>query len=267
MQNDFFNNKTIWITGASSGIGKELVIAFAKRNANIVLSARNKSALDNIMTSMNYPKDKYLILPFDLNSDFKANDFANTIIEKFARIDYLINNGGQSQRSESLHTSEALEMELMQINYFAQVKLAKAVLPHMINNKSGHIVVISSIAGKFGFYLRSSYSAAKHALHGYFESLRLENEKHNIKVLLVCPGKIATNVSVNAMTESGQAHNKMDESHIGSMSAETCADQIIIGILKNEEEILIGGKEITTVYLKRLFPKWLGRILRKLNPY
>jgi dehydrogenase/reductase SDR family member 7B len=267
MQNDFFNNKTIWITGASSGIGEALVLAMAKQKANIVLSARNKSALENIMISINYPKDKYLVLPFDLKTDFNANDLTNTILEKFNNIDFLINNGGQSQRSESLQTSEALEMELMQINYFAQVKLAKAVLPHMIKNKSGHIVVISSIAGKFGFYLRSSYSAAKHALHGYFESLRLENEKHNVKILLVCPGKIATNVSVNALTESGQTHNKMDESHIGSMSAEVCAAQIITGILKKKEEILVGGKETTTVYLKRFFPKWLGKILRKQSPY
>jgi dehydrogenase/reductase SDR family member 7B len=267
MQDDFFNNKTIWITGASSGIGKALVMAMAKQKANIVLSARNESVLENIMASINYPKEKYLVLPFDLKTNFDASALANAIVRKFGSIDLLINNGGQSQRSESLQTSEALEKELMQINYFAQVKLAKAVLPHMIKNKSGHIVVISSIAGKFGFYLRSSYSAAKHALHGYFESLRLENEKHQIKILLVCPGKIATNVSVNALTENGHTHNKMDESHIGSMSAETCADQIMNGIIKNKEEILIGGKEITTVYLKRFFPKWLGKILRKQNPY
>jgi dehydrogenase/reductase SDR family member 7B len=267
MQHTFFNNKTVWITGASSGIGEALVMAMSKQNANIVLSARNEAALENTMASLNYPKEKYLVLPFDLKSDFNANDLISTILKKFGNIDFLINNGGQSQRSESLQTSEALEMELMQINYFAQVKLAKTVLPHMIKNKSGHIVVISSIAGKFGFYLRSSYSAAKHALHGYFESLRLENEKHNIKVLLVCPGKIATNVSINAMMENGLAHNKMDESHVGSMSAEACAAEIIEGIIKNKEEILIGGKEITTVYLKRFFPKWLGRILRKQNPY
>jgi dehydrogenase/reductase SDR family member 7B len=267
MQNDFFNNKTIWITGASSGIGEALVFAFAKQKANIVLSARNTVALEKVITSINYPNEKYLILPFDLKDNFDIELIVNSIIKKFSTIDLLINNGGQSQRSESIHTSEAIEKELMQINYFSQVKLAKAVLPEMIKNKSGHIIIISSIAGKFGFYLRSTYAAAKHALHGYFESLRLENERHNIKVLIVCPGKIKTNVSINAVTESGAAHKQMDESHMHAMSAEDCANKIIQGIIQNKEEILIGGKEITTVYLKRFFPKWLGRILRKQNPY
>jgi dehydrogenase/reductase SDR family member 7B len=262
-----FSLKTIWITGASSGIGEALVKAFANKNANIILSARNRDALEKIMSSLAYPKEKYLILPFDLKTDFDVSAYVNTILKTFGTIDLLINNGGQSQRSESLSTDETLEHELMQINYFAQVKLAKAVLPVMIKNKSGQIVIISSIAGKFGFYLRSTYSAAKHALHGYFESLRLENEKFGIKILIVCPGKIKTNISLNALTENGQSHNKMDESHIGAMSAEDCAHKIIQGILKNKEEILIGKKEIMSVYLKRFFPRWLGKILRKQNPY
>ncbi len=267
MQNTIFKDKTVWITGASSGIGEALVLAFAKLQANIVLSARNSAALEKVITSINYPEEKYLILPFDLKDNFDTEQLVNNTIKKFSTIDLLINNGGQSQRSESINTSEAIEKELMQINYFSQVKLAKAVLPEMIKNKSGHIIIISSIAGKFGFYLRSTYAAAKHALHGYFESLRLENEKYNIKVLIVCPGKIKTNVSINAVTESGSAHKQMDESHINAMSAEDCADKIIQGIIKNKEEVLIGGKEITTVYLKRFFPKWLGHILRKQNPY
>jgi dehydrogenase/reductase SDR family member 7B len=267
MHSDDVNHKTIWITGASSGIGEALVHAFSKKNANIILSARNSEALENMMQGLSYPKEKYLVLPFDLKSNFDAGAMVDSILKKFNTIDILINNGGQSQRSESLSTSEVIEQELMQINYFAQVKLAKAVLPMMIKNKTGHIVVISSIAGKFGFYLRSTYSAAKHALHGYFESLRLENEKLGIKVLIVCPGKIKTNISINASLENGQKHNQMDESHIHAMSAEDCAKKIIKGIANNSEEILIGGKEILTVYLKRFFPRLLAKILRKQSPY
>jgi dehydrogenase/reductase SDR family member 7B len=267
MQNVSFQNKTVWITGASSGIGEALVKAFARHQAHIILSGRYTDTLEKVVNGIQYPKEKYLLLPFDLKDNFDAPLLVNQIIQKFGTIDLLINNGGQSQRGEALQTSERLEKELMQINYFAQVKLAKAVLPNMIKNKSGHIVIISSIAGKFGFYLRSSYSAAKHALHGYFESMRLENEKHNVKIVLVCPGKIKTNVSINALNENGSAHQQMDASHENAMSAEACAEAILKGIQNNKEEILIGGKEIFTVYLKRFFPKWLGRILRKQDHY
>ncbi|MBL7917970.1 MAG: SDR family NAD(P)-dependent oxidoreductase [Bacteroidia bacterium] len=154
----------------------------------------------------------------------------------------------------------------MEVNYFSYVNLTKAVLPYMKRQKSGHIVVISSIAGKFGFYLRSGYSAAKHALHGFFESFRLETEQFGIKTLIVCPGKVKTNISLNAVTENGQ-HGKMDESHVNAMSAEESAKIILKAIINNEEEILVGGKELKAVTLKRFFPKLFGKIIRKQSPY
>jgi dehydrogenase/reductase SDR family protein 7B len=188
------------------------------------------------------------------------------VMNKFGRIDILINNGGQSQRSEAVNTDETEERKLFEINYFSAVNLSKAVLPYMLKQKGGHIVVVSSIAGKFGFYLRSSYSAAKHALHGYFESLRLETEKKGIKILMVCPGKVKTNISFNASTEQG-AHGKMDESHENAMSAEECAKQIIAAISNNSEEILVGGRELKAVTLRRFFPKLFGKIIRKQSPF
>ena len=155
----------------------------------------------------------------------------------------------------------------MEINYFSAVNLSKAALPVMLKYGSGKIVVVSSIAGKFGFFLRSSYSAAKHALHGYFESLRLEAEKKGISVLMVCPGKIKTNVSLNAAGAAGDSHNKMDPSHENAMSAEECAKQIIAGIMNDKEEIFIGGKELLIVKIKRFFPKLFGKLIRKQSPY
>ena len=155
----------------------------------------------------------------------------------------------------------------MEINYFSAVNLSKAALPVMLKYGSGKIVVVSSIAGKFGFFLRSSYSAAKHALHGYFESLRLENEKKGISVLMVCPGKIKTNVSLNAASSTGDSHNKMDPSHQNAMSAQECAKQIIAGIMNDKEEIFIGGKELLIVKIKRFFPKLFGKLIRKQSPY
>lgn len=261
-----YKDKVIWITGASSGIGEALALEFAKQGARLILSARREDELKRVGAQTKLPELDLMILPFDLSDTSKASGLAAQVMNKFGRIDVLINNGGQSQRSEAVNTDEKEERKLFEINYFSAVNLSKEVLPYMLKQKGGHIVVLSSIAGKFGFYLRSSYSAAKHALHGYFESLRLETENKGIKILMVCPGKVKTNISLNASTEKG-AHGKMDESHENAMSAEECAKQIIIGISNNREEILIGGKEIKAVALKRFFPKWFGRIIRKQSPF
>lgn len=260
-------NKVIWITGASSGIGEALVYDCAKRSAKIILSARRIEELERVSKKGGLSNENSLILPFDLSDTSKASEWVEQIISKFGRIDLLINNGGQSQRAEVISTTHDIERKLFEINYFSAVNLSKAVLPYMIKNNSGKIVVVSSIAGKFGFYLRSTYSAAKHALHGYFESLRLENEKKGVSVLVVCPGKIKTNVSINAVDASGETHNQMDESHQNAMSAEECARHIIKGIINNDEEIFVGGKELLIVKIKRFFPSLFGKIIRKQSPY
>lgn len=262
-----FKNKVIWITGASSGIGEALVYEFAQQGAIIVLSARNNTELNRVKNTAKLTESNSLIIPFDLSNTEKANEYVQQIISKFKTIDVLINNGGQSQRAEAIETSLEIEKKLFEINYFSAVNLSKAVLPYMLKNGGGKIVITSSIAGKFGFYLRSTYSAAKHALHGYFESLRLELENKGISVLIVCPGKIKTNISLNAVSEKGESHNQMDKSHQNAMSAEECAKQIIKGMISNQEELLIGGKELLAVKIKRFFPKLFGKIIRKQSPY
>ena len=263
----YFSGKVVWITGASSGIGEALVFELARQGANIVLSSRSEEKLKHIVKQANLPEASYLIIPFDLADTSKVENYVQQIIERFERIDFLINNGGTSQRGEAKATNESVERNLFEVNYFAQVALAKAVLPLMIKQQSGHITVVSSIAGKFGFKLRSSYSAAKHALHGYFESLRFEVEANNIYILLICPGKIQTNISNNAVLTDGSKHAKMDASHIDAMTAHQCAQKILSAIEKNKQEILIGRKEILTVYIKRFFPSLLYKILRKKSAY
>lgn len=262
-----FKDKVIWITGASSGIGEALALEFARREARLILSARRPEELKRVGGLTKLPELDLLILPLDLADTKNISALTAQVMNKFGRIDILINNGGYSQRSAAIETSEEIDRQLMEVNYFSAVSLSKSVLPYMKRQKSGHIVVISSIAGKFGFYLRSSYSAAKHALHGFFESLRLETESLGIKILIVCPGKIKTNISFHAITASGNAHNKMDESHEKAMSADECAIEIINGILKNKEEILVGGKELLIVKIKRFFPKLFGKLIRKQSPY
>jgi short-subunit dehydrogenase len=262
-----FKDKVIWITGASSGIGEALVYQLSKYGAKIILSSRREDELKRVQKTANLSDENSLIIPLDLSNTNDAKIWVNQIITKFGRIDLLINNGGQSQRSTVIDTDSDIERKLFEINYFSAVNLSKAVLPFMLKQKQGKIIVISSIAGKFGFYLRSSYSAAKHALHGYFESLRLELENQGISVLMACPGKIKTNVSLNAISAGGKEHNQMDPSHENAMSTEECAKQIISAMIHNKEEIYIGGKELLIVRIKRFFPGLFGKLIRKQSPY
>jgi short-subunit dehydrogenase len=257
------SNKVVWITGASSGIGKELSLQMAKAGAKVVLSARTKEKLEEVAKSC----PNSLVLPLDLASPDNFEALTQQVIDHFGRIDVLINNGGNSQRATADETSMDVARELMEINYFGPMALTKAVLPIMKKQGSGHIVVLSSIAGKFGFYLRSSYSAAKHALHGFFDSLRLEEEKNGLKVTVICPGKINTNMSLNALKGDGTRHAKMDRSQDQGMPAEVCAAQIISAIKKDKEEVLIGGKEILAAIINRFSPKLFGKIIRKQSPY
>ena len=255
----------IWITGASSGIGHELAKAYAEKGALLVLSARSISKLEEVRQSLKNP-EKHLVLPLDL---MDASNFAEKVaqvVSHYGKIDILINNGGVSQRGEAHATSIALDRQIMEVNYFGAVALTKAVLPVMQKQQSGHIVAISSIAGKFGFYWRSAYAAAKHALQGFFESLYLEEAKNNIHVTLVFPGKINTPISMSAINEKGEAHDEMDHNQETGMSAELCAQKIIRAIDKKKQEVLIGNKEIWAVYIKRYCPWLFWRIIKKQSP-
>ena len=185
------------------------------------------------------------------------------VVDHFGRIDILVNNGGMSQRSEVHETSLEVDRRIMEVNYFGNIGLTKAVLPVFRAQKDGHFLVISSIAGKFGFFLRSAYSASKHALHGFYESLFLEEEKNNIRVTIACPGKINTAISLNAITGDGAVHGKMDHNQETGMSAEECARELISAVAKNKLEVLIGNKEIKAVTLKRLAPKLFWKVIRK----
>ncbi|MFL5765827.1 MAG: SDR family oxidoreductase [Bacteroidia bacterium] len=259
-------DKVVWITGASSGIGEALAGAFASEGAKLVLSARRKEELERVKTALRLNDNNCLILPFDLNDSSGVAAMTQQVIAKFGRIDILVNNGGVSQRSLTKDTPLEIDRKIMETNFFGTVALTKAVLPEMLKRKSGNIIVISSVAGKFGFYLRSAYSASKHALHGFFESLRMEVYNDNIKVLIVCPGKIRTNISFNAVREDGSRHNVMDKSQDAGLSAEECAKQILDALKKNKKEILIGGKETRAVWVKRMFPSLFDNMIRKQKP-
>lgn len=257
-----YNNQVILITGASSGIGLALAQAFNAQGATVIGAARNIQALEQVKQQMPSPAS-FHALQLDLEQNTAFDRTIADLVQRFGRIDILVNNGGISQRSNAADTSADVDRRIMEVNYFGNIALAKAVLPYMQKQKKGSIIVISSIAGKFGFYLRSAYSASKHALHGFYESLRLEEEGNGIGVLLVCPGKVATNISLHALKGDGQAHATMDEQQAAGVSPEYCAKEIIKALEAKKEEVLIGGREIKAVTVKRLLPGLFRKIIRK----
>lgn len=256
-----FKDKVVWITGASSGIGAEIAKQVAEQGATVVLSARSLDKLQQVRVTLK--GENHLCLPLDLEDSSQFVALANEVVSIFGRIDYLFNNGGLSQRSEASKTPLEVDRRIMEINYFGNIALTKAVLPIMQQQKSGHIIPISSIAGKFGFYLRSAYSASKHALFGFYESLALEEEKNGIKITIAIPGKINTNISVNALTETGDVHGKMDHNQETGMSVTDCVQKMLKAVEKDKREVLIGNKEIKAVTLKRFLPNIFWKVIKK----
>ncbi|MFZ5629079.1 MAG: SDR family oxidoreductase [Spirochaetota bacterium] len=256
--------KTVWITGASSGIGRALAAEFAGLGANLVLSARNEKALRTFVAEQRLPPQRVLILPIDLQQYKRLPAAVGKALKKFGAVDILVNNGGISQRSHAHETDLRVYEQLMAVNYFGNIALTLGVLPHMRARKQGQIVTVSSVAGKFGTPLRSGYSASKFALSGFYEALRAENWRENIRVTVVLPGFIRTNVSENALTADGKPQGKMDRGQSAGMSAEACARIMARGILKGKSEIYVGGmKERFALHLSRHLPRVFARVIRK----
>jgi short-subunit dehydrogenase len=251
---DPINNKIIWITGASSGIGEALAYELASRNCKLLLSGRNLEALEKVRSKCT---TEVVVLPFDLADFDNAKSHAQKAIEAFGKIDILINNGGVSQRSLLVETDFEVDKKLIEIDYLGTVAITKAILPHFIENKKGHFVTITSLMGKFGSPYRSGYCGAKHALHGFFDVLRMEHQKDGMKVTLICPGFIQTNVAKNALTANGSRQNSNDEATQNGMKVSVFAKKFIKAIESKKFEAYIGGKETIGVFLKRFFPRFL----------
>ncbi len=256
----------MWITGASSGIGKALAIEAAKENAKLILSARNTAALQEVQQHCLQYTEHCQILPLDLTNSSKLPILTKEASGFFNGIDILVNNGGISQRSRVEETDLEVDRKIMEVNYFGAIALTKAVLPYMLQQKSGHIAVISSVTGIFGFPLRSAYAASKHALHGFFETLRAEVADRNVGVTVVCPGRIKTNISYHALTKDGKEHGKMDEGQKKGIPADVCARKILKAIKRGRREIYIVKAELVLIYLKRYFPGLFYRIVPKIKP-
>ena len=255
------DGKTIWITGASSGIGEALALQLSSLPVKLILSSRRAEELERVKASLAQP-DKATVLPLDLaDTDSHAEKVAEAI-KVFGEVDVLINNGGISQRSLVKDTVLDVDRRLIEINYLGAVSLTKQLIPHMLERGSGHFAVVTSLTGVFGSPYRSGYAASKHALHGFYDSMRAELEDDGILVTIAAPGFVKTNVSINAFVGDGSKANVMDDAQANGISAEACAKAIIKAIRKNKREIYV-GRESYAAYVKRYLPGLFASMIKR----
>jgi short-subunit dehydrogenase len=256
------NDKVIWVTGASSGIGKALSQALAEEGAQLILSSRNEEQLQALKQSLPN-SDNHRVLALDLSEPEALESRVNTLADQ--HIDMLINNGGISQRGLARNIQLNVHRDVMEINYFGTIQLTQLALPKLIKSK-GMVVNISSVAGKVGGQSMSGYAASKHALIGYMDCLRAEETNNGLQVLNVCPGFVQTQISVNALTEKGQPFGDMANSIAQGITPSECAQSIIKAIKADKKEIVVGkGLSRWAPLIKRISPNLLHKFAAKKN--
>jgi short-subunit dehydrogenase len=258
-----FADQVVWITGASSGIGESLAYAFARQGAKLVLSARRAGELQRVKAACNVADENVLILPLDVSDTDALPGQAKHVYDRFGRVDILINNAGVSHWTKVRDLSLEVVHKIFKVNFFGGIALTKAVLPKMLETKRGHIVVISSVLGKMVVQKQAAYNASKHALHGFYDTLRLEVAADGVNVLLVCPGFVRTNVAKNSLNKDGVAINQDNEKIAKGLDPDDVADAILKAIEKNKDEIILAGRPVkSALLLKRLAPALFARMMR-----
>ena len=243
-----YNNKTVWITGASSGIGEELAKQFAEQGAKVILSARNIDKLNQVKDELK--GEGHRVIPLDLSKPETVLQDVSAQIDSLGPIDILINNGGVSQRSLFLENDFKVYRQLMEVNYFGLIALTKAVLPSMVARKSGSVVAISSVAGKVGSKFRTGYSGSKYAVVGFMDCLRAEVAQHNIHCLTICPGSIKTAIAHNSLNGQGEAQNKPEPSIENGMNVNVAASKMLTAIYNKKDEVVIGqGLSLSLIHI------------------
>lgn len=259
-----YQDKVVWITGASSGIGEALAREFAAEGARLVLSARRETELERVRASCARP-EAHIVLPLDMTESAALPVHVNTVLERCGHIDVLVNNAGISQRSLVKDTALDVDRRIMEVDFFGPVALMKAVLPHMLARRSGQLVAVSSVVGLVATPWRSAYAAAKHAIVGFCDALRAEVHDDGVQVAVLFPGFVRSNVSLSALTADGSAHGIVDPKQETAMPAEVFARQAVAALARGEERIIIAGREKLAIWLGRLSPGLLARVIRRVN--
>uniref|UniRef100_A0A0B6XZD8 Dehydrogenase/reductase SDR family member 7 n=1 Tax=Arion vulgaris TaxID=1028688 RepID=A0A0B6XZD8_9EUPU len=269
-QPDSLAGKVVWITGASSGIGEYIAYCLAGAGCKLVLSARRKEELETVkqkcLKSSNgkITEDDILVLPLDVVAFETHKPAVQKVLEYFNKIDILVNNAGKGQRALWMDVELSVDRELFEINVLGPVSLTQEVLPHMIQRKQGQIAVVSSVAGKMGAPTFRSYTGSKHAVQGYFESLRTEMGQNNIDITLVCPGPVFSNISMPSATgKSGETVNKAYKDTAKRMATDRCAYLTSVAIANKLYETWISEHpSLVFLYLSQYFPdlaRWLAK--------
>ena len=268
-----FAQKNILITGASSGIGEAMASLLAHSSANLFLTGRNRDRLRAVCEKCDVIRQKALgntityhatqFFEVDLSLMDSIDTFVTTITKEQISFDYILLNAGISQRALALETDFSVDRTIMETNFFGPVYLIKKLSGMLLSGKPVHIAVTSSISGLFGFPLRSAYSASKHALLGFFESLALENV--HLKVTFLIPGRIHTPISMNAMLGDGSNYSKMDSGQASGMNVDKCARIALRAIRDGKRRKLIGGNELLLVFLKKYVPPLFYTLARKVS--
>lgn len=257
-----FQGKVIWITGASSGIGEEMCYQFSDLGAKLIISARNEGKLKRVNSQLPRNPGSAKVLPIDLENLSELPDKAKEALSFYGRIDILINNAGMAIRDFTINTSIETDQKLMNINYFGAVVLTKSLLPSFISQKSGQLVVVSSLSGKYGVPKLATYSAPKHALHGFFESLRSELVDSGIFISILIPGIIQTEITAHAVMGQRENYGKLETAFKKAYPTEKAVREMIRAISKQKEEFYVGGMEGFTLWLNRFSPWLLRRFIR-----
>lgn len=255
--------KTAWIIGASSGIGEALALALASHGVRLLLSARRRDELSRVAARCRALGATAELHALDLADAAALPDAVAQGLRRAGDVDLLVLAAGISQRSLATETSVAVDRRLMEVNYFGPLAVAKGVVPAMVARGRGQVLVLSSLVGKFGTPLRSGYAAAKHALHGFFDSLRAEIHRHGVGVSVCCPGYIQTEITLRSLTGDGSAYGKIDEALKRGMPADECAAEILKQLGRGKDEFTVGrGSEMYAPLLGRLAPGVLRRLVR-----
>jgi len=261
-----FKGKTFWITGAASGMGRALSVKLASLQVRLIISDRDRTGLEQTANEIIANGSTVRIEPLDMLDTDSIFETAKRVIADGEKIAGLYQFAGISQRSLLVDTPMENIRKIMEVNFFGVVALTKALLPHIIENGGGQLAATSSLVGKFGFPYRSAYSSSKHAIHGFFESLLAENSKNNIKVSILIPGRVQTNISRFALEKDGSEHGKMDAGQANGITAEKAAKQIFAGLKREKKEIWVGGKELQMLNIRRFIPSLYYYLATRIKP-
>ena len=256
------NGQCWWITGASSGIGAAFARAVAAQGARLILSGRDVAALTALAADCG--AERCFILPFEATDFAAIPAIVEQAINWAGRIDCLVNNAGISQRSLAVDTDFAVYERIVAVDLLAPIALTQAVLPHMVAKGGGRLVAISSVAGIVGAPMRSAYSAAKHGLFGYFDSVRCETAHLGIEVHVVAPGSVKTNVSRNALLADGARRGESDEAIENGPSPDEAVAEILAGIAAGRRDLIFAtGFEGHIAALRRSDPEALFDLMAR----